>query len=82
MKCCIFVFYMSWNKKKKANNKYIYWNGAFSFRRNMHTRLVYSLEILHFLMYLCSDEATLSQVISNVSTQELVCRLTYLYLIS
>lgn len=36
---------------------------------------------LDVLVCLGSDEATLSQVISNVSTQELVCRLTYLNLI-
>lgn len=43
---------------------------------------IYALEILHIFMHLCSDVATLSQVISNVSTQELVCRLTNLNLIS
>lgn len=43
---------------------------------------IYVLESLYFFLYLGSDEATLSQVISNVSTQELVCRLTYLNLIS
>lgn len=43
---------------------------------------IYVLESLYFFLYLGSDEATLSQVISNVSTQELVCSLTYLNLIS
>lgn len=43
---------------------------------------IYVLESLYFFLYLGSDEATLSQVISNVSTQELVCRLTHLNLIS
>lgn len=70
MKCCILDFFVVLKQKSKTTEM-------------APCLLEKSANVCwRFFMYLCSNVATLSQVISNVSTQELVCRLTHLNLIS